>query len=95
LDSIALRFQTASPKRRLALIFIVIQLGLIAIGTEENALNPVRELIAANVARLALNKISKTTPCKETGGRRHGSRTPQKHFDTSGKPAAQLHHRAI
>src|SRR5438046_505609 len=44
-------------------------------------------------------KISKTTPCKESNplkrkGRRHGCFCRKKHFDTSGKSAAQLHHRA-
>jgi hypothetical protein len=36
-------------------------------------------------------KISKTTPCKVAGGRRH----PNTQLDTSGKSAAFLHHSAI
>jgi hypothetical protein len=39
-------------------------------------------------------KISKTTPCKETSRPPAGA-ISQKHFDTSGKSPAQLHHRAI
>src|SRR5882724_8336090 len=42
-------------------------------------------------------KISKTTPCKVAWCRWHGcfERILRKHFDTSGKSAALLHHRAI
>jgi hypothetical protein len=39
-------------------------------------------------------KISKTTPCKDTSRRRRGCFSPQKHFDTSGKSPALMHHRA-
>jgi hypothetical protein len=49
---------------------------------------------AARPTRLP-TKISKTTPCKVTGGRWHGCFTREKHFDTSGKSVAPLHHRAI
>src|SRR6266436_6084000 len=48
--------------------------------------------------RLSLpTKISKTTPCKVAGGRRHRclELSLQKHFDTSGKSAAQLYRPAI
>jgi hypothetical protein len=41
------------------------------------------------------SKISKTTPCKVTGGSLAWMLYPRKHFDTSGKSAAPFHHRAI
>jgi hypothetical protein len=40
-------------------------------------------------------KISKTTPCKVTGGSLAWMLYPRKHFDMSGKSAAAFHHRAI
>src|ERR1700682_2295519 len=40
-------------------------------------------------------KISKTTPCKVTGGSLAWMLYPRKHFDMSGKSAAPFHHRAI
>src|SRR5947208_1701398 len=51
----------------------------------------------AQARRSLPTKISKTTPCKVPDGRQHGCfwAVPPKHFDTSGKSAAQFHHRAI
>ena len=51
---------------------------------------------AARPTRFSLpTKISKTTPCKVTGGSLARMLYPRKHFDTSGKSAAPFHHRAI
>jgi hypothetical protein len=51
---------------------------------------------AARPTRFSLpTKISKTTPCKVTGGSLAWMLYPRKHFDTSGKSVAPFHHRAI
>jgi hypothetical protein len=51
---------------------------------------------AARPTRFSLpTKISKTTPCKVTGGSLAWMLYPRKHFDTSGKSAAPFHHRTI
>jgi hypothetical protein len=57
-----------------------------------------RERQPQGPTRLSLpTKISKTTPCKVAGGRQHGcfELSLQKHFDTSGKSAAELYRPAI
>jgi hypothetical protein len=43
----------------------------------------------------ACRKISKTTPCKVAEYRRAGCLPGEKHFDTSGKSVALVHHPAI
>jgi hypothetical protein len=52
--------------------------------------------IAARPTRFSLpTKISKTTPCKVTGGSLAWMLYSRKHFDTSGKSAAPFYHRTI
>ena len=63
--------------------------------TDRSAAHPGR--LAAMPAPDALSlptKIPKTTPCK-VAWRSPGSAIPRKHFDTSGKSPARLHHPGI